>query len=178
MNRKDLLEGRLHWSDLPRLVYWAFDATVHYQGLQSGVFGFLRGSSFLRRDMGSCCNRDCGFEDVILPLDPICAGLRERNRPERMGQEVGRVTNTFGEMSAIALYQEVGRVPASTMRGQVSWSWPRIVRDFESSINARSFYSPGSTLQAPITELRSDLSELTRVGTLDQAERKDARAPF
>jgi formate hydrogenlyase transcriptional activator len=57
------------------------------------------------------------------------------------------------------------------MHALVSWPWPGNVRELENFIERSVILSPGSTLRAPLTELRAEAVEAAG-GTLAETERE------
>jgi formate hydrogenlyase transcriptional activator len=57
------------------------------------------------------------------------------------------------------------------MRALVSWPWPGNVRELENFIERSVILSRGSTLRAPLAELRADAAK-TAGGTLADMERE------
>jgi formate hydrogenlyase transcriptional activator len=58
------------------------------------------------------------------------------------------------------------------MRALVSWPWPGNVRELENFIERSVILSPGSSLRAPLDELRMNAAPVVSGGTLEQVERE------
>ena len=54
------------------------------------------------------------------------------------------------------MHRHVETIPPETMSGLMSWAWPGNVRELENFIQRSVILSPGSTLSAPLAELRAD----------------------
>ncbi len=90
-----------------------------------------------------------------------------RDRPEDIPALVRYFTQRYGrEMS-----KRIEYISPDTMRALVSWSWPGNVRELENFIERSVILSPGSTLRAPVAELRAD-AMATAGGTLAEMERE------
>jgi transcriptional regulator with GAF, ATPase, and Fis domain len=66
--------------------------------------------------------------------------------------------------------KHVDVIPTETMRALASWHWPGNVRELENFIERSVILSTGSTLRAPLGELRTD--DVRTTGTLEQMERE------
>jgi formate hydrogenlyase transcriptional activator len=67
--------------------------------------------------------------------------------------------------------KQVETIPLDIMRTLVSWPWPGNVRELENFIERSVILSRGSTLRAPLAELRANAVE-TAGGTLAEMERE------
>jgi formate hydrogenlyase transcriptional activator len=67
--------------------------------------------------------------------------------------------------------EEVATIPSDTMRALMGWPWPGNVRELENFIERSVILSRGSSLRAPLAELRADAVEATG-GTLADMERE------
>ena len=77
----------------------------------------------------------------------------------------------FTRRYAREMNKEVERISAETIRALMNWNWPGNVRELESFIARSVILSRGSTLNAPVAELRADAAESTG-GTLAEMERE------
>jgi PAS domain S-box-containing protein len=68
--------------------------------------------------------------------------------------------------------RKVQKIAAETMQALVSWSWPGNVRELENFIERSVILSMGSTLRAPLAELRSDAGDIPSGSTLEEIERQ------
>lgn len=90
-----------------------------------------------------------------------------REHPEDVPVLVRHFTQTYaGKMN-----KQIDKIPAETMQALVSWTWPGNVRELENFIERSVILSPGSTLRAPLTEIRADAPEAPAGATLEQVER-------
>jgi len=67
-------------------------------------------------------------------------------------------------------YTGIDKIPPYTIRALVKWPWPGNVRELENFIERSIILSPGSTLRAPLAELRNDAVQ-PGSGTLAEMER-------
>ena len=52
--------------------------------------------------------------------------------------------------------RKIDKIPAETMKALVAWSWPGNVRELENFIERSVILSRGTSLNAPLSELRAD----------------------
>jgi formate hydrogenlyase transcriptional activator len=91
-----------------------------------------------------------------------------REHPEDIPLLVRHFTQTYaGKMN-----KQIDKIPPETMQALVSWSWPGNVRELENFIERSVILSPGSTLRAPLSEIRADAPEAPAGVTLEQVERE------
>jgi PAS domain S-box-containing protein len=65
------------------------------------------------------------------------------------------------------------KIPPDTMRSMVNWHWPGNVRELENFIERSVILSSGTSLRAPLAEIRkSALGGGSPIGTLEQVERE------
>ena len=67
--------------------------------------------------------------------------------------------------------RQIDTIPPETMRALVAWQWPGNVRELENFIERAVILTSGSTLRAPMAELRSDAMPMAGGPTLEQVER-------
>ena len=93
-----------------------------------------------------------------------------RDRPE----DIPVLVRHFTRKSAEKMGRVIDKIPAETMRALVSWTWPGNIRELENFIERSVILSNGSTLRAPLDEIREDAPpEATEVSTtLEQVERE------
>ena len=65
----------------------------------------------------------------------------------------------------------IDSIPSETIKALESWSWPGNVRELENFIERSVILSRGSSLRAPLSELRADTPEADGDSTLDHMER-------
>ena len=66
----------------------------------------------------------------------------------------------FTKKYALKMGREIDKIPSDTMRALVSWQWPGNVRELENFIERSVILSNGSTLHAPIDELKPEAMEM------------------
>jgi transcriptional regulator with GAF, ATPase, and Fis domain len=90
-----------------------------------------------------------------------------RDRPEDIPELARYFTNKYsGKMD-----KQTKTIPPDTMQALVNWPWPGNVRELENFIERSVILSRGSTLRAPLTELRAEAVEAAG-GTLAEMERE------
>jgi len=90
-----------------------------------------------------------------------------RDHPE----DIPVLVRHFIQKYAREMNRRVETIPADATAALVSWPWPGNVRELENFIERSVILSPGSTLRAPLAELRVEEVETTG-GTLAQVERE------
>ncbi len=89
-----------------------------------------------------------------------------RDHPE----DIPALARHFIQKYAREMNRRVEAIPPDIMPALVSWPWPGNVRELENFIERSVILSQGSTLRAPLAELRADALE-TAGGTLAEMER-------
>jgi len=101
-----------------------------------------------------------------LKVFPITtAPLREH--PEDIPTLARHFTKKYGEKMG----RKIDKIPTDTMRALVSWTWPGNVRELENFIERSVILTSGSSLRAPLAEIRQDAPEGAASATLEQVER-------
>ena len=90
-----------------------------------------------------------------------------RDHPE----DIPILVRHFTEKYARQMGKKIDTIPPETMRALVSWSWPGNVRELENFIERAVILSSGSSLRAPLAEIRPDAAEPAGDSTLEQVER-------
>jgi len=90
-----------------------------------------------------------------------------RDHPE----DIPTLARHFTQKYAREMNRRVETIPPEMMPALVNWRWPGNVRELENFIERSVILSPGSTLRAPLAELRADVVE-TAGGTLAEMERE------
>jgi formate hydrogenlyase transcriptional activator len=80
------------------------------------------------------------------------------------------LTRHFTKKYAAKMARRIDKIPAETMRALVGWHWPGNVRELENFIERSVILSSGTSLRAPLTEIRPGAAEAAG-GTLEQVER-------
>jgi transcriptional regulator with GAF, ATPase, and Fis domain len=94
-----------------------------------------------------------------------------RERPE----DIPALAEYFTEKYSREMKRETPTIPLETMQALVSWWWPGNVRELENFMERSVILSRGSTLRAPLDELRGELradEATTASGTLAAMERE------
>jgi formate hydrogenlyase transcriptional activator len=91
-----------------------------------------------------------------------------RDHPE----DIPVLARHFTQKYARKMNKQIEKIPSDLMRALVRWSWPGNVRELENFIESAVILSPGSSLRAPLAEIRPDALELSGNSTLEQVERE------
>jgi transcriptional regulator with GAF, ATPase, and Fis domain len=91
-----------------------------------------------------------------------------RDRPE----DIPVLARYFVQKYGKQMNKLIATIPSETIRALVSWSWPGNVRELENFMERSVILSRGSTLRAPLAEIRADAAEAPNEATLDQMERE------
>jgi len=89
-----------------------------------------------------------------------------RDHPE----DIPILVRHFTKKYAAKMGRQIDKIPADTMRALVGWQWPGNVRELENFIERSVILSSGTSLRAPLAEIRQGAAEATG-GTLEQVER-------
>ena len=91
-----------------------------------------------------------------------------RERPEDIPLLVAHFTDKY----ARRMDKRISRIPAETMDALKRYHWPGNVRELQNFIERATILTPGSTLQAPLSELKQASREVQRrPRTLAETER-------
>ena len=77
--------------------------------------------------------------------------LRERR------EDIRALGEHFVRKFAGRMRKSITSIPAKTMEALVRWDWPGNIRELENFIERSVILTPGSVLQAPLSELQTDL---------------------
>jgi formate hydrogenlyase transcriptional activator len=92
-----------------------------------------------------------------------------RERPEDIPLLVAHFTDKY----ARRMDKRISKIPTETMDALRSYPWPGNVRELQNFIERATILTPGSTLQAPLLELRQASREVQRrTRTLAETERE------
>jgi formate hydrogenlyase transcriptional activator len=91
-----------------------------------------------------------------------------RERPE----DIPSLARHFAKKYSKQMDRKIEKIAAETMRALVSWPWPGNVRELENFIERSVILSPGSSLRAPLAELRAPPGEAATGSTLEEVERE------
>ena|ERR1700733_4041278 len=86
-------------------------------------------------------------------------------------ERVPALAEYFTRKYAREMGKQVAMIPSDTMQALVGWHWPGNVRELENFIERSVILSGGSTLRAPLAELRADAVG-TAGRTLEEMERE------
>ena len=90
-----------------------------------------------------------------------------RDHPE----DIPILVRHFIKKCAARMGRTIDKIPAETMRVLMSWPWPGNVRELENFMERSVILSRGSTLRAPVRELRAGAVGATGSSTLEEVER-------
>jgi formate hydrogenlyase transcriptional activator len=91
-----------------------------------------------------------------------------RDRPE----DIPMLARHFTKKYAAQMDREIDTIPAATMQALVKWHWPGNIRELENFIERAVILTRGSSLRAPIDELRQEAPETGSGATLEEVERE------
>jgi formate hydrogenlyase transcriptional activator len=91
-----------------------------------------------------------------------------RDHPE----DIPILARHFTKKYAAKMGRHIEKIPSETMRALVSWHWPGNVRELENFIERAVILSSGSSLRAPLAEIRPDAVPIAGNATLEQVERE------
>jgi PAS domain S-box-containing protein len=87
-------------------------------------------------------------------------------------EDIPSLARHFTKKYATKMDRLIDKIPADTMKALVSWSWPGNVRELENFIERSVILSRGSSLRAPLAELRADPGDNASGSTLEEVERE------
>ena len=94
-----------------------------------------------------------------------------RDRPD----DIPALMRHFAGKYADKMGRVIDKIPSDTIRAFVKWTWPGNIRELENFMERSVILTSGTTLQAPLDELREDVpaaAEVVGTGvTLEQVER-------
>ena len=90
-----------------------------------------------------------------------------RDHPE----DIPILARHFTKKYAAKMGRQIDKIPSDTMRALESWNWPGNVRELENFIERAVILSSGSSLRAPLGEIREPAAESPGGATLEQVER-------
>lgn len=91
-----------------------------------------------------------------------------RDHPEDIPALVRHFTKKYAEKMG----RSIDKIPAETMRTLVAWTWPGNVRELENFIERSVILTNGSTLRAPLDELRHEAPGSGAGDRLEDMERE------
>jgi PAS domain S-box-containing protein len=90
-----------------------------------------------------------------------------RGRPE----DIPALVRHFTRKYAAKMGRRIDKIPTETMRALCGFSWPGNVRELENFIERAVILSQGTSLRAPLEEIKGEVAETAGGGTLEQVER-------
>ena len=90
-----------------------------------------------------------------------------RDHPE----DIPILARHFTKKYAATMGRWIDKIPSDTMRALSSWHWPGNVRELENFIERSVILSSGSSLRAPLDEIRADAAKAAGGATLEEVER-------
>jgi len=91
--------------------------------------------------------------------------LRERREDIRL------LAEHFVRKFSHRMKKSITSIPSRTMEMLVRWEWPGNIRELENFVERSVILSPGSVLQAPLTELQKAVEEATGGNSVNSATR-------
>ncbi|MHB8216158.1 MAG: sigma 54-interacting transcriptional regulator [Candidatus Sulfotelmatobacter sp.] len=93
--------------------------------------------------------------------------LRERR------EDIRPLIEHFVHKFALQMKKSITSIPLKTMEQLVRWEWPGNIRELENFVERSVILTPGSVLQAPLSELQPDIENSNGgTGTLRDKERE------
>jgi formate hydrogenlyase transcriptional activator len=86
-------------------------------------------------------------------------------------EDVPVLVRHFTQTYAAKMNKQIDKIPSETMQALVSWPWPGNVRELENFIERSVILSPGSTLRAPLAEIRAEAPAAPSGASLAEVER-------
>ena len=86
-------------------------------------------------------------------------------------EDIPVLVRHFTQTYAAKMNKQIDKIPSETMQALVNWPWPGNVRELENFIERSVILSPGSTLRAPLAEIRAGAPEAPAGATLAEVER-------
>ncbi len=86
-------------------------------------------------------------------------------------EDIPVLVRHFTQTYAAKMNKQIDKIPSETMQALVAWPWPGNVRELENFVERSVILSPGSTLRAPLAEIRADAPEAPAGASLADVER-------
>jgi formate hydrogenlyase transcriptional activator len=102
----------------------------------------------------------------VFPL--VVPPLRERR------EDIPLIVRHFVDKYAQRMNRRLETIPARTMEVLVNYRWPGNVRELQNFLERAVILSPGTSLRAPLEELKQDTTQAsaTSLSTLEEMERE------
>ncbi|MBK9170806.1 MAG: sigma 54-interacting transcriptional regulator [Bryobacterales bacterium] len=91
-----------------------------------------------------------------------------RDHPE----DIPVLARYFTRKYATAMNRKIEKIPSETMRTLTSWHWPGNVRELENFIERSVILSQGTTLRAPLADIRVDAATSSGSDSLERIEKE------
>ena len=86
-------------------------------------------------------------------------------------EDIPILARYFTRKYAASMHRQIDKIPLETMRALVSWPWPGNVRELENFIERSVILSNGTSLRAPLGEIREG-APVAGGSTLEQVKRE------
>jgi formate hydrogenlyase transcriptional activator len=102
----------------------------------------------------------------VFPL--VVPPLRDR------GEDIPLIVRHFVDKYARRMNRHIETIPARTMEAFTTYSWPGNVRELQNFVERAVILSPGTSLRAPLEELKQETKRgaCTNLSTLEEMERE------
>jgi transcriptional regulator with GAF, ATPase, and Fis domain len=87
-------------------------------------------------------------------------------------EDIPLLARHFTRKYAMRMSRQIDKIPSDTMKALVGWHWPGNVRELENFIERSVILTSGSSLRAPVGEIRPHAVQAASDITLDQLERE------
>jgi formate hydrogenlyase transcriptional activator len=87
-------------------------------------------------------------------------------------EDIPILVRHFTKKYSAKMGRQIETIPSDTMRALVEWRWPGNIRELENFMERAVILSSGTTLRAPLAEIREDAAESAAGGTLEEVERE------
>ncbi|MGD1068589.1 MAG: sigma 54-interacting transcriptional regulator [Bryobacteraceae bacterium] len=86
-------------------------------------------------------------------------------------EDIPVLARYFTRKYAARMGRQIDKIPSDTMKALVAWHWPGNVRELENFMERSVILTSGSSLRAPLAEIRPDAHPAASDATLEQVER-------
>jgi formate hydrogenlyase transcriptional activator len=90
-----------------------------------------------------------------------------RDRPD----DIPILARYFVQKYASKMHRKIDTIPSETMKALVDWNWPGNIRELENFIERSVILSAGTSLRAPLAEIKQNAGEPAEGSTLEKVER-------
>jgi formate hydrogenlyase transcriptional activator len=118
---------------------------------------------------GKLFRNDLYYRLMVFPI--VVPPLRDH------ADDIPALAGHFTNKYAAKMQRQIDTIPPETMKALRSWSWPGNVRELENFIERSVILSRGTSLNAPLSELRADALESGKC-TLEDVEREHVLRVF